>query len=40
VRHFMQASHPINVDFVFALPDDLRPNFDQWCAARQFIPTS
>lgn len=38
VRHFMQASHPINVDFVFALPDDLRPTFDQWCAARQFVP--
>ena len=38
VRHFMKASHPINVDFVFALPDDLRPTFDQWCAARQFVP--
>ena len=40
VRHFMQDSHPINVDFVFALPDDLRPTFDQWCAARQFIPAA
>jgi hypothetical protein len=38
VRHFMQASHPINVDFVLDLPEDLRPTFDQWCAARQFIP--
>ena len=38
VRHFMQASHPINVDFVFAIPDDLRPTFDQWCVARQFVP--
>ena len=40
VRYFMQDSHPINVDFVFALPDDLRPTFDQWCAARQFIPAA
>jgi hypothetical protein len=38
VRHFMPASHPINVDFVLDLPEDLRPTFDQWCAARQFIP--
>lgn len=38
VRHFMQASHPINVDFVVALPDDLRPTFDEWCAARGFVP--
>ncbi len=38
VRHFMQASHPINVDFVLDLPEMLRPTFDQWCAARQFIP--
>jgi hypothetical protein len=38
VRHFMQASHPINVDFVLDIPEDLRPTFDQWCAARQFIP--
>ncbi len=38
VRHFMQASHPINVDFVLDVPEDLRPTFDQWCAARQFIP--
>ncbi len=38
VRHFMQASHPINVDFVLDIPEDLRPTFDQWCSARQFIP--
>ncbi|MDB5939869.1 MAG: hypothetical protein JWP77_2233 [Polaromonas sp.] len=40
VRHFMQASHPLNVDFVFSVPDDLRPTFDRWCAERQFIPTA
>jgi hypothetical protein len=38
VRYFMQASHPINVDFVMDVPEDLCPTFDQWCAARQFIP--
>jgi hypothetical protein len=38
-RHFMQASHPLNADFLFSLPDDLRPTFDAWCAERQFIPT-
>ena len=37
VRHFMQASHPINVDFVLDLPEDLRPTFDKWCAERQFV---
>ncbi len=38
VRYFMQASHPLNVDFLFAVPDDLRLTFDQWCAQRQFVP--
>ena len=40
VRHFMQASHPLNVDFLFSVPDDLRATFDGWCAERQFIPDS
>ena len=40
VRHFMQASHPLNVDFVFSVPDDLRPTFDRWCVERQFIPAA
>ena len=40
VHHFMQASHPLNVDFVFSVPDDLRPTFDRWCAERQFIPAA
>ena len=40
VRHFMQASHPLNVDFLFSVPDDLRPTFDTWCAERRFIPAS
>ena len=39
VRHFTQASHPINVDFLFSVPDDLRPTFDRWSAERRFIPS-
>jgi hypothetical protein len=38
VRHFMQSSHPINVDFVLDLPVELQPVFDAWCTQRQFIP--
>ena len=40
VRHFMTTSHPLNVDFLFSVPDDLRPTFDVWCDRRQFIPIS
>jgi hypothetical protein len=39
VRHFMPSSHPLDVGFVFALPQDLRPIFDRWCEARHFVPT-
>ena len=38
VRYFMESSHPLNVDFVFELPEILRPVFDTWCAERQFVP--
>ena len=38
-RYFLQTSHPLNIDFVLELPEELRQHFDQWCAARQFIPT-
>jgi hypothetical protein len=38
VRHLFTTSHPLNVDFIFSLPDELRPIFDNWCAERQFIP--
>ena len=39
VRYFLQTSHPLNIDFVLELPEELRQHFDQWCTARQFIPT-
>jgi hypothetical protein len=38
VRYFFTTSHPLNVDFIFSLPDELRPIFDEWCAERQFVP--
>jgi hypothetical protein len=38
VRHFLQNSHPLNIDFVLDLTPELRPIFDAWCEARQFVP--
>lgn len=38
-RHFMQNTHPINVDFVLDLPTELQGVFDAWCAERQFVPS-
>lgn len=37
-RYFLQASHPLNLDFVLDLPDELRHHFDQWCARNAFSP--
>lgn len=37
-RYFLQASHPLNIDFVLELPEKLRLYFDQWCADAGFIP--
>lgn len=37
-RYFLQASHPLNIDFVLELPDELRQHFDQWCADAGFVP--
>ena len=39
-RHFFKTSHPLDVDFIFSLPDELRLIFDAWCAERQFIPAA
>jgi hypothetical protein len=38
VRHFLPHSHPLNVNFVLDLPEDLRPTFDRWAAERHFVP--
>lgn len=37
-RHFLQHSHPLNIDFVLDLPDELRLHFDAWCADAGFVP--
>jgi hypothetical protein len=39
VRFFLETSHPMNVDFVFELPAELRSLFDQWSGESGFIPT-
>ena len=38
VRYFMAQAYPLNVDFLFELPDALRPIFDTWCAEAGFVP--
>jgi hypothetical protein len=40
VRYFMHDTYPINIDFVFELPDELRPVFDAWCTETGFVPAS
>ena len=37
-RYFLEASHPLNIDFVLGLPEELRQHFDQWCADAGFVP--
>ena len=38
VRFFLKTSHPLNIDFVLELPEELRHHFDQWCASSGFVP--
>ena len=37
-RYFLQNAHPLNINFVLELPDELRSYFDQWCADAGFTP--
>lgn len=37
-RYLLQDSHPLNLDFVLELPEELRHHFDQWCASSGFVP--
>ena len=39
-RYFLQATHPMDIDFVLALPDELRTVFNDWAATRSFDPAS
>jgi hypothetical protein len=36
--HFLRASHPLNIDFVMALPEELLTHFNLWCKDRGFVP--
>ena len=37
-RYFLTDSHPLNIDFVMSLPEELQPHFNAWCASRHFVP--
>jgi hypothetical protein len=38
-RYFLADSHPLDIDFVLSLPDDLRDIFNAWATSRQFDHT-
>ncbi len=38
-HYFLEASHPLSVDFVLDLPEELRAYFDRWAQARGYIPS-
>jgi hypothetical protein len=35
---FLSDSHPLNVDFVMGLTEELLPHFNLWCESRGFVP--
>ncbi len=37
-RFFFNDSHPLNIDFVLSLPEELKPHFNAWCESRHFVP--
>lgn len=37
-RFFLSDSHPLNIDFVLSLPEELHPYFNAWCESRHFVP--
>ena len=39
-RYFLKDSHPLGIDFVLDLPDELRDLFSRWAESRQFDPAS
>ncbi len=38
-RYFLQDTHPLDIDFVFALPSELRDVFGEWAIERGYDPT-
>ena len=37
-RFFLSDSHPLNIDFVLSLPEELQPHFNAWCESRHSVP--
>ena len=37
-RFFFNDSHPLNIDFVLSMPEELQPHFNAWCESRHFVP--
>jgi len=37
-RYFLMDTHPLDIDFVLDLPEELRPHFNAWAASRQHDP--
>ncbi len=37
-RFFLSDSHPLNIDFVLSLPEELQSHFNAWCESRHFVP--
>ena len=39
-RYFLADTHPLDIDFVLELPDELREIFNGWAADRRFDPSA
>jgi hypothetical protein len=37
-RHFLADDYPLNIDFVLALPSELRDLFNDWAQRNSFVP--
>lgn len=38
-RFFLCDSHPLNIDFVLSLPEELQSQFNAWCESRHYVPS-
>ena len=39
-RYFLADSHPLDLDFVFELPTELRDIFSHWAESRSYDPNN
>lgn len=37
-RFYLADSHPLDIDLVLSLPEELQPHFNAWCESRHFVP--